>query len=151
MVSSKKKKKNVRKKPVKKPVKRSSKKKPVAKKPVKKTRRTKKKIGLRELEKEFEKILAQQRELQLENLKLKGQLKKVRDEVVEMFARPAENREQRERRLRISFQLEAENLLPRRGQTKKQALEEWATRNGWSSAEMWAEYRRNHPRYTMAA
>jgi len=43
---------------------------------------------------------------------------------------------------------EAMHVKLLKGQSRVQALELWAERNGWSAQEMWAEYKRQHPIYT---
>ena len=53
---------------------------------------------------------------------------------------------QRHRRLRISFKMETEHLLPRKNESMQAALENWAQRNGWTVQELWAEYDRVHGR-----
>lgn len=62
-------------------------------------------------------------------------------------ARPwAESRKQRRYRFLLSFKLEVGSLLPFPGQSKREMLESWALRNNWTSEELWAEYRRQHPK-----
>jgi hypothetical protein len=89
---------------------------------------------LRELE--AEKALRQQAETE------KRELQK---DVARMFMRPEETPSARQARLAVSFDIETRYLLPRRGENMRGALENWASRNGWTSDELWAEYRRTRP------
>lgn len=71
--------------------------------------------------------------------------KKLQKDVARMFMRPEESAPQRYKRFAISFELETRFLLPRQGESMRAALENWASRNGWTSDELWAEYKRRRP------
>jgi hypothetical protein len=74
-----------------------------------------------------------------------AETKRMRQDVVRMFVRPEETPLDRYRRLAVSFELETRYLMPRKGETMKGALENWASRNGWTSEELWSEYKRKRP------
>jgi hypothetical protein len=71
--------------------------------------------------------------------------RKLQKDVARMFMRPEETPTERHARLAISFEVETRYLLPRKGENMRGALENWASRNGWTSDELWTEYRRTRP------
>ena len=156
MVSSKKRKKikkraNSPAKPITKKKKASRSKKKSAKKvesarkpPVKRTGR--KRITIAQLEAQFAQTLLETRaqflEMRKEDQRKYDVLAK---EFVELH-RPSREGVEKKRllaKLAINFELETKNLMPRKGQTKQDALKEWSIRNNWTSKELWAEYRRS--------
>jgi hypothetical protein len=122
-------------------------------KPIPKPKRPgRKRISREELERQFDMMLGElaaekaiRRQAEEQARQAEAETKRLKQDVVRMFVRAEETPTERHARLAISFELETRYLMPRKGETMRGALENWASRNGWTSEELWTEYKRVRP------
>lgn len=112
------------------------------KKQTRKRRPSRKKLTRAEIERQFDDLLSELEAEKAIRRKAEAEAKRLKKDVARLFSRPEETPTQRYKRFAVSFELETRYLMPRKGESMRAALENWASRNGWTSEELWAEYKR---------